>query len=225
MSISLHSEWGVSAFSTQRYAAQRLFKQDASGILNFLGFTIANLMPRRLIKKYIPHPDKLRQFRSMGIFGEIVFEPNLWHLNRRSFSGAFGVGMFAALLPIPFQMLVSAAGAIIFRVNLPVSVALVWLTNPLTMPPIFIAQYWIGSTLLNTPMLPVEFEISWEWAKSGFLQIWQPFLLGSLVVAILGSVSGYFGAKFFWRFVIVRRWQKRKLQRPLRKNNDDNAST
>lgn len=180
-------------------------------------------MPRRLIKKYLPHPDKLRQYRSMGIFGELVFEPNLWHLNRRSFSGAFGVGVFAALLPIPFQMLVSAAGAIAFRVNLPVSVALVWLTNPLTMPPIFIAQYWIGSTLLNTPMLPVEFEMTWAWAKSGLLQIWQPFLLGSLVFAVLGSFVSYFAAKVFWRVVIVRRWQKRKLTRLPRKSDGDDA--
>jgi uncharacterized protein (DUF2062 family) len=47
------------------------------------------------------------------------------------------VGLFCAFIPVPFQMLLAAPSAIIFSANLPVSIALVWITNPITMPPIF----------------------------------------------------------------------------------------
>ncbi|MFP3345629.1 DUF2062 domain-containing protein, partial [Halomonas sp. SIMBA_159] len=75
--------------------------------------------------------------------------------------GAFAVGLFFAWMPIPFQMVASAAVAIPMRVNLPLSVSLVWLTNPLTMPVLFYLSYLVGCVVLRTPIEHFAFEASW----------------------------------------------------------------
>ena len=171
-------------------------------------------MPRKLIRRYLPTPDKLRESRALGVFGDMIFAPNLWHLNRRSFSGAFSLGLFAAFIPVPFQMLISAAGSVIFRVNLPLSVALVWITNPLTMPVIFYSCYLVGAFLLDTPVQQIDFELSAHWLKTELSRIWQPFLLGCGIMAILCSFFGYIFARLFWRYIVVTTWEKRKNRRP-----------
>ncbi|MBA1330154.1 ATP-binding protein, partial [Candidatus Endoriftia persephone str. Guaymas] len=94
-------------------------------------------MPKHLIKRLTPDHEMIRNHRHLQCFGKLLHDANLWHLNRRSAAGAFAVGLFMAFIPVPFQMILAAGAAILFRVNLPLSVALVWVTNPITIPPIF----------------------------------------------------------------------------------------
>ena len=51
-------------------------------------------MPKKFIKRYLPDPHSIKENRALKIFGSILHEPNLWHLNRKSASGAFGIGLF-----------------------------------------------------------------------------------------------------------------------------------
>ena len=99
-------------------------------------------MPKRFLKRYMPKEHDIRNHKHMRYFGKLLHDPNIWHLNRRSVAGAFSVGLFMAMVPVPFQMILAAAAAIPCRVNLPISVGLVWITNPLTMPAIFYFCYF-----------------------------------------------------------------------------------
>lgn len=94
-------------------------------------------MPRRLFKRYMPTPDSIKGNKSLRFLGKLIHDPNLWHLNRHSVARAMAIGLFWAMIPMPMQMLAAAAVAIPLRANLPISIGLVWLTNPITMPPIF----------------------------------------------------------------------------------------
>ncbi len=120
------------------------------------------------------------------------------------------MGLFCAWMPIPGQMLVAAVGAIIFTVNLPVSVATVWVSNPITMPFLFYGAYWLGAKILGVSLKTIEFELSWNWISTTFGQIWQPFLLGCLIMAITSSIVGYFATKAIWRYNTVRKLQKKR---------------
>ncbi|HKI62776.1 MAG TPA: DUF2062 domain-containing protein [Mariprofundaceae bacterium] len=172
-------------------------------------------MPRRTFQRFMPDQEQIRNHKSLRCFGCLLHKPALWHMNRHSVAKAFAVGLFFAFVPVPFQMVLAAGGAIYFNSNLPISVALVWLTNPLTMPPIFYVAYLVGAWMLgHTPGDFTFNEISWQWIHQGLLNMWQPFLLGCLVLGILSAILGYVISHAMWRFMVLRRWRRRHTVLP-----------
>jgi len=162
-------------------------------------------MPKEFLKKYMPDPKTIRDHKSLQMFGSLLHDPNLWHFNRRSIAKAFAVGLFFMMIPVPFQMALAAGVAIIVRSNLPISVVLVWISNPLTMPPMFYFAYQFGAWALQTPEVPFEFEASWEWLTHGMLAIWQPFIFGCVSLGVIFSVLGYVSIRLLWRWSVVKK--------------------
>lgn len=174
-------------------------------------------MPRKLFRRLAPSPQKLREMRSLRPLGEWIYEPNLWHINRLSTAKAFSVGLFCAMLPIPGQVFVAAFLAVRLRANLPLSLTLIFVTNPLTMPVIFYAAYQLGAALLGVAMKPVEFAISWQWLSESLGAIWAPFLLGCFVMGTTMAALGYFIIDVLWRWRVGRDWEKRARNRRERR--------
>jgi len=167
-------------------------------------------MPKHIIKRYTPDHESIRNHRHLRMFGRLLHDPNLWHMNRRSVSGAFAVGLFWAFIPMPFQMIAAAATAIPARVNLPISVALVWITNPLTMPPIFYFSYLVGTWVLGEQAQPSKFEMSLERIADSFMHIWQPLYLGSVICGLIAAALGYGLMRGLWRLHIVNHIKSRR---------------
>ncbi|MBP5950198.1 DUF2062 domain-containing protein [Pseudomonas sp. A1230] len=170
-------------------------------------------MPRRLFKRYMPDPTSIREHKSLRFLGKLLHDPNLWHLNRHSVARGMAVGLFAAFLPIPAQMLVAAALAVVVRGNMPIAVSLVWLTNPITMPAVFFCTYQAGAWLMDVPARHLPDELTWEWISGELSTLWQPFLLGSIVVGLVLGVIAYFGVMMYWRWWVSRQWARRKKKR------------
>jgi uncharacterized protein (DUF2062 family) len=170
-------------------------------------------MPRRFFRRYIPSQERIRSDRHLRLFGSWLHDPNLWHLNRRSVSGAFFVGLFWAFMPVPSQMLAAAATAIAGRVNLPVSVALVWVTNPVTIPPAFYFAYLVGARLLGRAPRLVHFELTFDSLARNLGSIWEPLLLGCLICGLLFGALGYGLVRLLWRWQVVRQLRKRRHRR------------
>jgi uncharacterized protein (DUF2062 family) len=174
-------------------------------------------MPRKFFKKISPSADTIKKQKSLNFLGKALHSPVLWHLNRRSVSLAFAIGLFMMWVPFPPQMLFAALTAIFFRANVPISIALVWITNPLTIPPMFYFAYLMGAKILDHQSTELEFELSLDWFLSHLSQSWEPFLLGCLLVAVLSSLAGYFCIQIIWRLHIIREWKVRKQKRRLKK--------
>ena len=172
-------------------------------------------MPRNFLKKYFSK-QKFKDDPSFSIFGEFIHDQNLWHMRRRSVAGACAIGLFSAFIPIPFQMVLAAGLAIIFRCNLPISVALVWVTNPITIPPLFFLAYKIGTFLTDTHLGPFDIELSFNWMFTELRERWKPFLVGCLFTGTVAGLFGFIVARVLWRIRVVSFWRKRKLRR-LRK--------
>lgn len=167
-------------------------------------------MPRKLLKRWSPDPVKLRNAPSLQFLGDLLHDPNLFHLNRHSVSVAFAVGIFVAFLPIPGHLALAALLAFWLRCNLPLSLTLVWISNPLTFPFILYSSYKLGLWVLDAPYVPFSFEWNWTWFTSEFLRLWKPLVLGSLLFSIFFSCTAYFLVQGLWRWNIVRKWAKRQ---------------
>ena len=169
-------------------------------------------MPKKLLKRISPDPETLKEHKHLRAFGTLLHNPNLWHFNRRAISGAIALGLFCAFIPVPWQMIIAAAGAIFLHVNMPVSVITVWVSNPITMPPMFYFCYVVGAWFLNTPPVDFSFELSWDWITNYLGAIWQPFLLGCFIMGMLASMFGYVVTRVIWRIAAVRKWNQRRFR-------------
>jgi uncharacterized protein (DUF2062 family) len=171
-------------------------------------------MPKKFIKRYMPDHAKIRNHKTLNrVFGTLLHDPNLFHLNRHSVTGAFFVGLFLAFVPLPIQMLLAAGFSILLRINMPITIGLVWLTNPLTMGPMFFFSYKVGTWILGTPLKKISFELSWAWLQTELLAVWQPFLLGCFVVGLTVAIIGSGTIRLVWRLHLIRHIKARRRRR------------
>lgn len=167
-------------------------------------------MPKKTIKRLMPDHHTIKNNKHLQIFGDLLHNANLWHLNRRSVAKAFAVGLFFAFVPVPFQMVLAAGMAIIVQGNLPLSVALVWITNPITMPVIFYCCYVVGTWVLGVPEKEFLFEANWDWVVNSVSTIGPAFIVGCVVLACVFALIGYFGIQGLWRYSVAKEWKKRQ---------------
>jgi uncharacterized protein (DUF2062 family) len=176
-------------------------------------------MSRLSLKKLIPSAETLKHSKSLRFLGKLLDNPNLFHMNRRSVSKAFFWGVFIGLLPpVPVHTPAAATAALITRSNLPLTIAVVWISNPITIPIIMFAFYHLGRIILQLEPAP-GIEFSWAWLYHEFEIIWKPYLVGSLVGASVCAVVAYMASNYIWRLKVKRKWQKRKNNRALIQSN------
>lgn len=161
----------------------------------------------------MPDHHVIRGHRALAFLGELLHDPQIFHLTRHSAAGGMAAGLFCAFFPIPGHMVFAAIAAIGFRVNLPIAVAAVWVTNPFTFAPAFYLAYRVGSAMLDNPVQRVSFEISAEWLSTTFVHIWPALVVGCMVLAVTAAALGYAGVRLLWRLMIVMKVRKRRQYR------------
>ncbi len=167
-------------------------------------------MPKHLFKKLAPHPDIIKGNKHLGWIGHSLHLPSLWHFNRHNIALAFAIGLFWMWVPCPPQTVFAAATAVMLRANLPLSVALVFITNPITIPPLYYFAYEFGATILNQQIEEVKFELTFDWFQASVSSIWWPMLLGCLLLGVISAIIGYFSIHLFWRMHIIQRMKARR---------------
>jgi len=127
---------------------------------------------------------------------------------------AVGIGLFIGLTPTMGVQMYIAAGVWLlcrpfrFHFNMPVAVAMVWVTNPLTVIPIYyaflLAGTWaLGSadalsyeyfrdTLTEISEQPSTWEVIVDSTHFLLVDLGWPMVIGSLFFAIPGALLGYF---------------------------------
>jgi uncharacterized protein (DUF2062 family) len=155
------------------------------------------------------------------------------HDTPESVARGVAVGTFVAITPtVGIHMVLAASIAYVLGVNRLAAVAAVWLTNPLTLLPIYWLDYvigrWILSDLFGVALVPVTVErfremlrplsdaSFWEaifdslegLAKLG-AQVAVPMFLGGFVLGVLLAIPAYYVALY-----AVRRYREIRLGPP-----------
>ncbi len=177
---------------------------------------VTSPMPRNLLRRWLPSDHHFRQERSLRFFGRLLHNRDLWHINRRSAARAAAVGLFIAFVPLPGQTILAAALAIWLGCNLPLAVVAVWVTNPVTVPFVFYGAYELGAWLLGIPPRNFHLELSLGWLMERIDAIWQPLLLGCLILGTLSALVGYALVHLLWRLHVARSWRRRQEARAAR---------
>lgn len=168
-------------------------------------------MPRRFFRRISAgfrreqgYPWYLQPFRAL------LTHPTFFSVSRRSVSGAIWVGLFLGLLPLPAQTAIAVLAALLLRVNLAIAGVSVWITNPVTMLPIYYAEYRLGALILDIPVQGFGMNISWAWFAEELGTRWQPLLLGSFVTATVVASTAYVAISVIWRTVVTLRYRRRR---------------
>ncbi len=168
---------------------------------------------RNLLKRHLPNREKLQKHGSLNFLADHLHDPNIWHIHRRSAAGGAAVGVFCAFIPLPIQVISSAILAILLRFNLPISVVFSFISNPLTIPPLFFYAHKLGAYLIGIKHAHVEFQFSWQWFTSTFIDIWQPLVLGCIILGSVSALLTYFLIRLIWRYTSINKWLNRRKSR------------
>lgn len=135
--------------------------------------------------------------------------------NRKMISKGVLIGLFIAFIPMPMQMLAVVSVMPFTRFNVPVAIAMCWLSNPFTMPAMYYMEYLTGSFLLGTEVSNVELTL--EWFSNNFDNIFIPLYVGTAFYSVFGSILGYYLVNLLWR-ISIRKDQE------IRKNGKNNQT-
>ena len=175
-------------------------------------------MPRRIFKKFAFKRHVIAKQWFMTPFRHLLNDHRLWGIRRRWVVPAFAVGLFIAFMPFPGHTLAAALAALALRVNIPIAAVSTWVSNPATMFPMYYLAYRLGSALLGWELQPFAFEMSWDWVTHTFVNIWQPMLLGSVILGATAAIFGYITLDILWRLSLAD-YKARKRGRRQDKNS------
>ncbi|WP_084349620.1 DUF2062 domain-containing protein [Moraxella oblonga] len=177
-------------------------------------------MPKQRLKAWLPTPESLRENKVIGWFAPFLADPRLWQLNRNSLRRGVYVGVLCAFFPLPGQMPLAIIGALLTRANIPMSIALTWITNPLTTIPVFWFAYMVGAKLLGEPLIGLR-EVGvilteltlWIFGSGSppahHVFSFTAFVLGLCITGIVSSILAGLIFRLVWRWQIVADWRKR----------------
>ena len=150
----------------------------------------------------------IKDNKYLSFLGNSLFHEDLWKFNRISFCRAIAIGVFLGWMPMLFQMIPAAYFAVVFRANLPISLAGVWISNPITMPPMMYFAYLFGNELLGLNPVYDNFAMDTDWIMSALGNIWEPLLFGCVIIGIFSSILSYIIMHILWKIYAYRRLKK-----------------
>lgn len=123
-----------------------------------------------------------------------IFERRLWKPCRDTVAGGLSIGLFFGMMPIPFQSVIAAVIAARAKMNIPFAIVSTWITNPLTVVPIWLFQESFGSWLRHSLGFPmpnflekVHFNVPITDADMNAAS----FILGFMITGIIGALIAF----------------------------------
>ncbi len=136
-------------------------------------------------RKFLPTKEELKQHKWLRFLHKYMHHNFLWHFDRNGVSKACMIGGFMCMMPMPFQMIPTAILALFLRANLIIAVALVWISNPITMLPMMYGAYLVGCFLLGETPLFHEDNFAWHQMITHIHTIFIPLIVGCVIIGLV----------------------------------------
>lgn len=149
----------------------------------------------RMVRKayrYLRHP-RIRNRPWLVALTKPIFDRDLWTPCSYTVAGGISIGLFCAMLPLPFQMLLAALACMRARVNIPMAMAACWVSNPFTHPPLIALQLNFGSWIREQIHIPLPFDKPMQISFLGLNITGSPadFVTGFLAMGVILSILAY----------------------------------
>ena len=138
-------------------------------------------------------------------------------VNRRMITRGVAVGLFWGFIPMPMQMLAVMATTPFLRFNVPIAISMVWLSNPITMPPMYYMEYLTGNFLLGREGIE-DIELTMSWFAENFDDILVPLYVGTAFYSIVVTAIVYVVLNRLWVNSVHSEKQERKDLRKKKKS-------
>ena len=170
---------------------------------------------QRWLKEITPDRHTLEKLWCLKPFKALVLDRGCWTFNRHSVTRSFALGLFIAFIPptpLPVHIVTCVILGVLFRLNLPVLIATVFLSNPFTWVPQVAGSIWVGAKLMGLDLMPVLHELHQHhpWRHIG--ELWAPLLLGALVLGLTAAAAGYVLAQLAWRAHVLFHLRRRRAR-------------
>lgn len=162
----------------------------------------------------------------------LAVRQELWRFTRRSVPRGVAIGLLVgifALIP-GVQMIGAALMCVPGRGNIPIAVAMTFLSNPATTPLILIVSAAIGGFLgfkvdAATVYAMIDRGASLrEWSGWFFSDAAPAMLVGLAVLSVVTAAVGYLLATVIWRPIVARR-RKQRLHAALARRHEQAAAS
>ncbi|RXJ96163.1 ATP-binding protein [Malaciobacter molluscorum] len=170
-------------------------------------------MLRKKLEKILPTHEKVQKQKFLKIFGKLLYKREIWSLSRRKVAWGVFIGIFVACIPMPLQMLLATFLAIIFNANFPISFALIFVSNPITMPPLFYFEYEIGNFIFQSKN-PVIF--SFKSMYDNLDQIALSLYTGAIILGVISAFICMYLTNFYW----ISNVRRTRIKRIKELNNE-----
>ncbi len=171
-----------------------------------------------MLRRYAPSAETLRRSRWLQWLGPRVREPQAWRFDRRRVARGVAIGVFTAVLVPLGQIPLAAIAALLWRASPLAAAAATFVSNPLTIGPLYFAAYQLGAVVLQAfgPRAAAPAVTAGEWLDAGwsvFLVHGQPLLLGALLMASMAAAAGYGLTQVLWRRRVLAKRMARQAGR------------
>jgi uncharacterized protein (DUF2062 family) len=131
------------------------------------------------------------------------------------------LGLLIAFVPptpfLPLHLTLCVVFGVLFRLNMPVMIATVFVSNPFTWFAQVLGSIWVGAKLMGLNLVPMLQHLSQHTFRSDLHQLWQPLLLGAFVLGLSAAGFGYVLGHFVWRARVIYLLRRRRLRASLRR--------
>ena len=160
---------------------------------------------KSILKKYSPKRENI----NLGWLNKHLTDPELWKWNKKTIAKAFAIGLFCTFLPIPGHTILVAILSMMLSANILLSILVVWVSNPITMIPIYYFTYKIGASIIGIEIDP-EFEFSFGYLMDNLGSATLAMWIGGLITSIVAAILGYFSIISIYKYKALKRIKRLK---------------